>query len=72
MEGDKNTGLWELRPQLGTNAFRILYTVVEGGKAGKYVLLHGFRKKTDKTPEKELAKAQNRREAYLGGSDEVE
>lgn len=72
IEGEPNNRLWELRPQLGTNAFRILYT--RGKAEGKetFMLLHAFRKKTNKTPEKELARARNRLTAYLEGSDEVE
>jgi phage-related protein len=72
IEGAKNAGLWELRVHLGTNAFRIFYIVAESAGVGKYVLLHGFKKKTDKTPENELEKARNRQKAYLEGSDEVE
>lgn len=73
MEGDKNQGLHELRPQLGTNAFRIFYFAApaEGG-GGKYVLVHGFRKKTQKTPEKEAATARRRMNAYQEGRDELE
>ena len=44
------TELWELRTG-GKNASRILYVAKMGRK---FLLLHAFLKKTDKTPEKEI------------------
>lgn len=72
MEGDKNKDIYELRPQLGNNIFRVFYFSVPVDGSVKYILVHGFRKKSEKTPEKELEKARNRRKAYLEGSDELE
>ncbi len=44
------TDLWELRTG-GKSASRILYVAVVGKK---FILLHGFLKKTEKTPEGEI------------------
>lgn len=51
-------GIWELRP--GNN--RVLYFFCE---ANTYVLLHQFRKKTQKTPRREIEKAKAERADYL-------
>ena len=56
-----STGLWELRIRLGTNIFRILFKELEN----KFLLLHGFQKKTDKVPKKEINIALRRLEKYL-------
>ncbi|MBF0455605.1 MAG: type II toxin-antitoxin system RelE/ParE family toxin [Magnetococcales bacterium] len=49
-------GLWEVRIQLEGRIARILFTVEEE----KMVLLHGFIKKTQKTPPQELKLAKQR------------
>ncbi|MBF0428314.1 MAG: type II toxin-antitoxin system RelE/ParE family toxin [Magnetococcales bacterium] len=49
-------GLWEVRSQLVSRIARILFTVEEG----KMVLLHGFIKKTQKTPDQDLSLTQQR------------
>lgn len=46
-------GLWEVRSHLPSGIARVLFIVVEQ----EMVLLHGFIKKTQKTPEKELETA---------------
>jgi len=48
--------LWELRSRLKTGIARTLFTI----HAKKLVLLHGFIKKSQKTPVKELAIAKRR------------
>lgn len=48
--------LWELRSRLRTGIARTLFTV----HANKLVLLHGFVKKSRKTPAKDLAIARRR------------
>jgi phage-related protein len=48
--------LWELRSRLGSGIARSFFTVY----AQRIVLLHGFVKKTQKTPTKELAIAKRR------------
>lgn len=51
-------GIWELRP--GDN--RVLYFFFENDT---FILLHHFRKKTQKTPRKEIEKARSEREDYI-------
>lgn len=50
--------IWELRP--GSN--RVLYFY---HKDDTYVLLHSFRKKTQKTPRREIEKAKAERDDWL-------
>lgn len=50
------TELWELRI-LGADSIRILYITVTGKT---FLLLHGFKKKKDKTPPKEIRIAEER------------
>ena len=54
--------LWEVRVLFGGNIFRLL-----GFLDGKnlVVLNHGFQKKTQKTPSKEIKIAENRKKDYL-------
>jgi phage-related protein len=51
-------GIWELRP--GNN--RVLYFF---HKDDTYVLLHQFRKKTQKTPRREIEKAKTERDDWI-------
>lgn len=51
-------GIWELRP--GSN--RVLYFYFENNT---FVLLHHFRKKTQKTPKREVEKAKSERNDYI-------
>lgn len=50
------TELWELRI-LGSYSIRILYITITGKT---FLLLHGFKKKKDKTPPKEIRIAEDR------------
>ena len=50
------SGLWELRSRTQSGICRIFFTVDEGA----IVLLHGFLKKTQKTPQKEIDTARKR------------
>jgi phage-related protein len=54
--------IWEVRVQLGNNIFRLL-----GFFDGKerVVLNHAFTKKTQKTPQKEIKKAEDRMKEYF-------
>lgn len=54
IEGDKYGGLWELRIKFASDISRIFYFMPEGNT---FILLHGYLKKTDKTPKKELKTA---------------
>ena len=49
-------GLWEVRSDITDGIARVLFTVV----GNQMVLLHGFVKKSQKTPTKELAAARAR------------
>lgn len=51
-------GIWELRP--GSN--RVFYFFYE---KDTFVLLHHFRKKSQKTPKREIDRAKSEREHYL-------
>ena len=51
-------GIWELRP--GNN--RVFYFFLENDT---FVLLHYFRKKSQKTPKREIEKAKNERADYV-------
>ena len=55
-------GIFELRAQTGGNASRVLYFFVVDGRA---VLTHGFLKKRQKTPRREIERAKKYREDYL-------
>lgn len=48
--------VWEVRTQLPTRIARVLFSV----KGGQMVLLHGFIKKTQATPDAELRLAETR------------
>jgi phage-related protein len=63
MEGEKYVGLWEIRIKFASDAFRIFYFMYYQNKG---ILLHGIKKKTDKTPPKELDIALNRMKDYIG------
>jgi phage-related protein len=51
------TGLWEVRVNLSNRIGRVLFTVVDQ----QAVLLHGFIKKSQRTPARELAVARQRK-----------
>lgn len=54
------TSLWELRI-LGSDSIRILYITITGRM---FLLLHGFKKKKQKTPPKEIKVAEERLKEY--------
>jgi phage-related protein len=62
MEGEKNSPLWELRIEFASDAFRIFYFMFYQNHC---VLLHGLKKKTEKTPPKEIETAINRMNEYI-------
>ncbi|HAX18489.1 MAG TPA: type II toxin-antitoxin system RelE/ParE family toxin [Actinobacteria bacterium] len=59
IHGDKYKGLYELR----IDSSRILYFLITGKI---FVLVHGFTKKSNKTPKQELETARRRMKDYLG------
>ena len=54
-------GIWEVRSRLDHRIARTLFAVVNQ----EIVLLHGFIKKTQKTPDEELELAKKRKRQYL-------
>lgn len=55
-------GIFELRAKVGTNISRVMYFFVIGNRA---VLTHGFIKKTQKTPLREIERAKQIRDDYM-------
>ena len=56
-------GIWECRIKFESNIYRIL--AFQDGKA--IVLTHGFVKKTQKTPEQEIQRAEKHKKDYFQG-----
>jgi phage-related protein len=54
-------GLYEMRIKVGSNIFRVFCFFDEGNLV---VLLGGFQKKTDKTPQREIASAEKLKKEY--------
>src|SRR5438094_10308688 len=54
--------LWELRRESRTNIYRLVYFFYSGRRI---VFVHGFQKKTQKTPRQELEIARGRYTAFL-------
>lgn len=54
--------LWELRRESKTNTYRVIYFFLTGRRI---VLVHGFQKKTPKTPPQHLALARTRYAAFI-------
>lgn len=54
-------GIWEVRSRLDNRIARTLFAMINQ----EVVLLHGFIKKTQKTPDDELALAKQRKKQYL-------
>ena len=57
-------GLWEIRTQVGRNIYRVFCCFDEGNLV---ILLSGFQKKTQKTPQKEIYKAERLKKEYFDG-----
>ena len=55
------SGIWEIRSRLPNRIARTLFFVHEG----EIILLHGFIKKTKKTPNEDRALALRRKNAYV-------
>lgn len=54
-------GIYEIRIEVGSNIYRI-FTFFDDNKL--VILLHGFQKKTQKTPRKEIERAKELRRQY--------
>jgi phage-related protein len=62
--------LYEIRAEVNRNAIRVIYFLYTDRR---FILLHGFHKKTQKTPKKELEKAKKYLEDFLEqNSDSVD
>ena len=55
-------GIFELRAKVGSNISRVMYFFVIGNRA---ILTHGFIKKTQKTPPREIERAKKIRDDYM-------
>lgn len=58
--------IWELRRNSGTDTFRVFYFFFTGRKI---VLLHGFQKKTQRTPRHEMETAMRRMNDFLARAE---
>jgi len=58
----KNTNLWELRIMHSSNIFRIIFKDLD---KKTFLLLHGFQKKQEKTPKREIDTALKRLIKYF-------
>lgn len=54
-------GIYEIRVEVGSNIYRV-FTFFDDNKL--VILLHGFQKKTQKTPRKEIERAKKLRSDY--------
>lgn len=54
--------LWELREESSTNIYRIIYFFFTGRQI---VFLHGFQKKSEKTPHGEIEVAERRMRYFI-------
>lgn len=61
IKGKDNKGIYELRIKFSTDISRLFYFVYIGST---FVLLHGFLKKTSKTPAREIDLARKYKEDY--------
>ena len=55
-------GLWEIRTQVGNNIYRVFCCFDKGNVV---ILFSGFQKKTQKTPKKEIEKAERLKKEYF-------
>lgn len=57
-----SSGLYEIRVEIGSNIFRI-FSFFDEGKL--VILINGFQKKSQKTPKKEIVKAEKLKKQYF-------
>ena len=55
-------GIFEVRAQIGSNISRVLFFFFDGQR---FILTHGFIKKTQKTPPSEIERAKKYRAEYI-------
>ncbi len=56
------SSLWEVRVEYGGNIFRVLAAFARGNRV---ILLHGFQKKSQKTPRQDMEIAEQRQKRYF-------
>jgi phage-related protein len=61
----KNSNIWEFRAEYGSNEYR-LFAFWDKRENTLVVCTHGILKKIQKTPKKEIEKAERIRKQYLG------
>jgi len=61
VKGDRYKGLFELRTKFSSDVTRMFYFLFD---KNKFVLLHGFVKKTNKLPEREIEQALSYKNDY--------
>ncbi|MEL5941104.1 type II toxin-antitoxin system RelE/ParE family toxin [Tetragenococcus halophilus] len=59
-----NSEIYEVRSKVGSNIQRCLYFQKVGNQ---YIITHGFTKKEQKTPRKEIQHAKNLKDKYMRG-----
>jgi phage-related protein len=64
--GGFGDGLWEVRVRLSSRRIARVFFMLDGPEM---VLLHGFMKKSQKTPEKDVRLARQRKRDWESGSD---
>ena len=60
-------GIYEMRVEMESNIYRIFCCLDEGAVV---VLFHGFQKKTQKTPLKEIKRAEEKKKEYFKSKEE--
>lgn len=68
IKGENNKGLYELRIKFSSDIARIFYFTYYNNK---FILLHGFIKKSMKTPQKEIDKARKYMKDYIRRDENV-
>lgn len=61
-----NTNLYEIRSQVSSNIQRAVYFHVDGNR---YIITHGFTKKTQKTPRREIEHVLKMRQEFFSNED---
>jgi phage-related protein len=68
VQGDQYKGLWELRVKFASDIARVFYFL---HLHDTFVLLHGFTKKSDDTPIRELERAKNYMIDFIQRRDDI-
>ncbi|MDR0738091.1 MAG: type II toxin-antitoxin system RelE/ParE family toxin [Prevotellaceae bacterium] len=63
-----STGLYEIRVEVGSDIYRVFSFFDEGHLI---ILINGFRKKTQKTPSKEIEKAEKLKKQYFDEKESI-